>query len=204
MSTSPNAPARLASEDVIINAPMSYAGSAQRIIRIRRHADGGGKLAAFTLLAILLVAAVWVLVTAWYLTWGLLLVPYRVLRRGARKRKAEALRHRELMGTIQGSAAASAATIVAATATSQATRMAPPVLSPGELVADADRESAIEDLRGHMLAGRLTAEEFETRVGAAHMARTRADLDATRIDLPSTASANPGGLTDGVSKSTTA
>jgi Domain of unknown function (DUF1707) len=191
MSTPPNGPARLASEDVIINAPMSYAGSAQRIIRLRRHADGGGKLVAITALAILLILVVWTLVTAWYLTWGLMLVPYRLLRRGARKRKAEALRHRELMGTIQGSAAASAATIVAATATTQAAAMTPPTHSPEELVADADRESAIDDLRGHMLAGRLTAEEFETRVGAAHAARTRAALDAIRTDLPPSAVASP-------------
>jgi Domain of unknown function (DUF1707) len=184
MSTSPNGPTRLASEDVIINAPMSYAGSAQRIIRIRRRADGGGKLVATTVLAIVLILVVWVLVTAWYLLWGLWLVPYRLLRRGARKRKAEALRHRELMGTIQGSAAASAATIVAATASSQVAALTPPVCSPGELVSDADRESAIETLRGHMLTGALTAEEFEGRVGAAHSARTRADLDAVRIDLP--------------------
>jgi hypothetical protein len=187
MSTSPNGPARLASEDVIINAPMSYAGSAQRIMRIRRHADGGGKLVAITVLAIVLVLVVWMLVTTWYLLWGLWLVPYRLLRRGARKRKAEALRHRELMGTIQGSAAASAATIVAATATSQASAMTPPVYSPGELVADADREGAIDDLRGHMLAGRLTTVEFEVRVDAAHSARTRGDLDAIRVDLPSSA-----------------
>jgi hypothetical protein len=192
MSSAPNGPARLASEDVVINAPMSYAGSAQRIIRVRRHADGGGKLAAMTALAILLILVVWVLVTAWYLTWGLLLVPYRLLRRGARKRKAEVLRHRELMGTIQGSAAASAATIVAATATSQAAAMTPPVCSPEDLVADADRESAINDLRGHMLAGRITAGEFEGRVGAAHSARTRADLDAVRIGLPLSAAATPG------------
>jgi hypothetical protein len=199
MSASPNGPARLASEDVIINAPMSYAGSAQRIIRIRRHADDGGKLVAMTVVAILLVLAVWVLVTAWYLMWGLLLVPYRLLRRGARKRKAEALRHRELMGTIQGSAAASAAAIVAATATSQIVAMTPAVHSPGELVGDADREIAIGDLRGHMLAGRLTAEEFEGRVGAAQSARTRADLDAIRIDLP--ASAGTAAVPDGWSKS---
>ena len=119
MSTAPNPPARLASEDVIINAPMSYAGSAQRIMRVRRRASGGsgGKLVAITVLAILLVLVAWVLVSAWYLVWGFWLVPYRLLRRGARKLKAETLRHRELMGTIQGSAAASAATIVAATAT---------------------------------------------------------------------------------------
>jgi hypothetical protein len=191
MGTSPNGPVRLASEDVVINAPMSYAGSAQRLMRVRRHADGGGKLVAITGLAILLIVVVWVLVTAWYLVWGLWLVPYRLLRRGARKRKAEALRHRELMGTIQGSAAGSAATIVAATAISQAAAMAPPVSSPGELVADVDREGVIDDLHGQMLVGRLTTEEFEARVGAAHSARTRADLDTIRIDLPPIAVVNP-------------
>jgi uncharacterized protein DUF1707 len=187
MSATPNGPARLASEDVIINAPMSYAGSAQRIMRLRRQANGGGKLVAITVLAVVLTMVVWVLVTAWYLTWGLLLVPYRLLRRGARKRKAEAIRHRELMGTVQGSAAGSAATIVAATASSQAVALTPPTFAPDQLVADADRESAISELRGHMLAGRLTAEEFEGRVGAAHSARRRADLDAVTTDLPASA-----------------
>jgi hypothetical protein len=184
MSTSPGPPLRLASEDVIINAPMSYAGSAQRIFRLRRGADGGGRLAAMTVLAILLVLMVWTFVTIWYLIWGLWLVPYRLLRRGARKRKAEALRHRELMGTIQGSAAASAAAIVAATAGAHAAVMAPPVYSATELVADVDREGTIEELRGHLLAGRLTAAEFEERIALAHGARTRADLETARTDLP--------------------
>jgi hypothetical protein len=184
MSTSPGPPVRLASEDVIINAPMSYAGSAQRIFRLRRRAQGRGALAAITGLAILLILMVWLFVTVWYLLWGLWLVPYRLLRRGARKRKAEALRHRELMGTIQGSAAASAAAIVAATVGSQATAMTVQPHSPRELVADVDREGLIEELRGHLLAGRLTAGEFEERVALAQAARTRADLDAARTDLP--------------------
>src|ERR1700733_4224457 len=93
---SPQPPARLASEDVIINAPMSFAGSAQRIFRLRRRAPGGGPKAAVTVLAIVLVLLAWAVVTAWYLTWGIWLIPYRFLRRGARKRKAEALRHREM------------------------------------------------------------------------------------------------------------
>jgi Domain of unknown function (DUF1707) len=184
MSTPPKPPPRLASEDVIISAPMSYAGSAQRIIRLRRRADGDGKLVAITALAVLLILIVWVLVTVWYLMWGFLLVPYRLLRRGARKRKVEALRPRELLGTIQGSAAASAAAIVAATSASSAAGFTSPVGRPGELVADADRERAIDQLRGHLLAGRLTDDEFEQRVGLAHNARTRADLDAVRVNLP--------------------
>ncbi len=177
-------PVRLASEEVIINAPMSYAGSAQRIIRLQRRADSGVKLVAITMLAIVLILMVWVLVTAWYLIWGLWLVPYRVLRRGARKRKAEALRHRELMGTIQGSAAASAAAIVAATSASTAATLTPVVRSRDELVADVERESVLEELRGHMLEGRLTSVEFEERVDALHRARTRRDLNAVSVNLP--------------------
>ncbi len=51
-------------------------------------------------------------------------------------------------------------------------------------VADADREQVIEELREHMLAGRLTSEELEERLDLAYKARTRADLDAVRLDLP--------------------
>jgi hypothetical protein len=165
---------------------MSYAGSAQRIMRIRRRAHVGWPIFAITVVAILLVLVAWAFVTLWYLTWGLLLVPYRLLRRGSRKRKAEAMRHRELMGTIQGSAAGSAAAIVAATAVrpvSASTEKAA-VYSPTERIGDADRELVIEALREHLLAGRLTPEEFEQRLGSAHAARTRADLDAIGVDLP--------------------
>ncbi|MFZ1997131.1 MAG: DUF1707 domain-containing protein [Solirubrobacteraceae bacterium] len=180
MSTYTKQPARLASEDVIISAPMSYAGSAQRIMRLRRRADGGGSLAAITAAVLVLTVIAWAMVTVWYLTWGLLLVPYRLVRRSTRKRKVEALRHRELLGTIQGSAAASAAAVVAA----KAAELIPPVHSADELVADADRELALEELQGHLLSGRLTAEEFEERVNTAQKARTRGDLDVATIHLP--------------------
>ncbi len=56
---------------------------------------------------------------------------------------------------------------------------------PSQLrVADADREQLVEELRDHALAGRLTSEELEERVGAAYRATTRADIDALRTDLP--------------------
>jgi uncharacterized protein DUF1707 len=51
-------------------------------------------------------------------------------------------------------------------------------------VADADREQLVDELREHALAGRLTSEEMEERIGAAYRASTRADLDALRADLP--------------------
>jgi hypothetical protein len=51
-------------------------------------------------------------------------------------------------------------------------------------VADVDRESVVQELREHMLAGRLEAGEFEDRLALAYKARTRGDLDALGADLP--------------------
>lgn len=162
----------------MISAPMSYAGSAQRIGRLRRRAKPGAARTAVTAAVVVLILVVWVLVTVWYLVWGIQLVPYRLIRRGARKRKLEALRHRELIGAIEGSAA----TISAAVA-EQAGR---PLTEAGgrELVGDVEREAALTELSTHLLAGRLTTDEFEARVAAAHAARIRADLEAARAGLP--------------------
>jgi hypothetical protein len=174
---------RLASEDVIINAPMSYVGSAQRIMRLRRRANPGAELTAITTLAVILVVVAWAAVTLWYLIWGIWLVPYRLLRRGARKRRAEMLRHRELMGTIQGSAAGSASAIVTAMVGSGSPALAqlPP---PGQRIGDAERDGAMSDLRVLLLAGRLTPEEFEERLGLTQAAKTRGDLELVWGDLP--------------------
>ncbi len=96
---------RLASEDVIINAPMSYTGSAQRILRLRRRGRSQGVVVALIVLAVVLVAVAWLVVTVWYVVTvgllGIVTVPYRLLRRGSRKRKAEARRHRELLAAVQ-------------------------------------------------------------------------------------------------------
>ncbi|HEY1524333.1 MAG TPA: DUF1707 domain-containing protein [Solirubrobacteraceae bacterium] len=167
----PALPARLASEDVIISAPMSYVGSAQRIMRIGRRARGESELAALTTAAVVAVAVAWVFVTVWYLMWGLLLIPYRLHRRGARKRKAESLRHRELLAAIETSGTASAPPV--------------PPPSPDERIGDVEREQAVDALRGHLLAGRLTADEFEHRLGAVAAARTWGQIAAVSADLPS-------------------
>jgi Domain of unknown function (DUF1707)/Cell wall-active antibiotics response 4TMS YvqF len=49
---------------------------------------------------------------------------------------------------------------------------------------DADREQAVTELREHLLAGRLTLEEFSERVGAALQARSAGDLAHAQEDLP--------------------
>jgi hypothetical protein len=51
-------------------------------------------------------------------------------------------------------------------------------------IADADREQLIDELREHAIAGRLTSDELEDRIGGAYGASTRGQLDALRADLP--------------------
>jgi hypothetical protein len=53
---------------------------------------------------------------------------------------------------------------------------------------DGDRERAVDDLRAHAAAGRLTVEELEERVQRALGARTLAELVELTRDLPDRAS----------------
>jgi hypothetical protein len=92
----------LPSEQVVVAAPASFVGSTVRLNRAfsPSHARAWyGKAAYGTALVLLLILA-WTGVLAWYLIFGLLLVPYRILRRGARKRQREALRHAEMMAAL--------------------------------------------------------------------------------------------------------
>jgi small-conductance mechanosensitive channel len=125
---------QLPSERVILAAPMSFVGSAQRIWRgctrysfasvTRRiwdsphprtlDAHGWAKAGWWTGLATLLALAwliltywyclvigliltAWSVMTVWYCMFGLWLVPYRIIRRGQRRNRRDAARHRELL-----------------------------------------------------------------------------------------------------------
>jgi class 3 adenylate cyclase len=63
----------------------------------------------------------------------------------------------------------------------------PPAPSGGELalrVADSDRDRTVALLREHVVAGRLTLDEFSDRAGRALGATTRGELEAVMADLP--------------------
>ncbi len=81
----------LRSERVVLAAPMSYTGSATRIWR---WSSSGWVRWGLLTLAVLVA---WVGVTIWYAVFGLLLVPYRLVRRGQRRRRLEGARHEELL-----------------------------------------------------------------------------------------------------------
>jgi hypothetical protein len=116
LTTRTGTPAHLRSEDVIVQAPFSYVGSTKRILHammpwarrtVDRFHDRNGTgpqtimrsaavVGAYTTLYTTLVLA-WTGVTCWYLTFGLLLVPYRLIRRSDRNRERQRLQHQELM-----------------------------------------------------------------------------------------------------------
>jgi hypothetical protein len=95
--------AKLESEKVVLAAPLSYAGSAARIWKLTGITDNAPARVALGVAALILIIGAWCFVTAWYLVWGLLLVPYRLMRRGSRKRKRENLQHRELLTAVSAS-----------------------------------------------------------------------------------------------------
>lgn len=59
---------------------------------------------------------------------------------------------------------------------------------PQMRASDAERERLAEELREHTVEGRLSSEELEQRLEVVYQAKTRADLDALRSDLPITKS----------------
>ena len=92
----------LLSEEVIVQAPFSYYGATKRITRSMakwHHGTTVEQVAYWTILA-LVMPLVWSGITCWYITFGLFLVPYRLIRRSHRKGKLEELRHREELVTI--------------------------------------------------------------------------------------------------------
>ena len=58
-------------------------------------------------------------------------------------------------------------------------------------IGDAERDEAIVLLREHMSAGRITAEEFDERMSAALIAKTRGELTALFNDLPGRTPGDP-------------
>jgi hypothetical protein len=96
-SISPNGKFR--SEQVVVSAPLSFAGSAQRIWRLTDQETPALKYSLIPV-AVVLIALAWCIVLVWYCTWGLLLVPYRLIRRGNRKDKVRARQHREQLEAL--------------------------------------------------------------------------------------------------------
>lgn len=89
---------RLESEKVVVASPLSFTGSAKRIWRITWTDNPAVRWLLAIPAALLLILLAWVVVAGWYVVFGLLVVPWRVLfgRRKRRRRQRDA-QHREVV-----------------------------------------------------------------------------------------------------------
>ena len=91
---------QLASEKVIVSAPLSFSGSAQRIWKITDVENPIAKF-ALALIAMALIMGAWIFVLCWYfvmyILFGVFFFIFRLFTRGRRKSKRDKLRHREVL-----------------------------------------------------------------------------------------------------------
>lgn len=99
MSQHTSADGKLRSEQVVISAPLSFTGSAKRIWKITDQENIAIKC-ALAVVALTLIVLAWIFVAMWYVIFGILLAPYRMIRRGSRKNKRNALQHREQLEAL--------------------------------------------------------------------------------------------------------
>jgi hypothetical protein len=91
-------------ERVVVSAPMSFAGSTQRaILWLWTDKHPAVRWGIGIWLIPILLSVWWAYIAAWYFIFGIFLVPYRLLRRGSRKRKREDLKHQQMMAELRSS-----------------------------------------------------------------------------------------------------
>lgn len=77
----------MTAEKPIVSSPLSFTGSTQRLWRPVHHAANPAAKVALGALVVVALLFVWTFIVCWYLLWGLLVVPWRLLRRGQRRQK---------------------------------------------------------------------------------------------------------------------
>ena len=96
---------QLASEKVVISAPTSFSGSAARIWKLTKSNNDLLKWLLLVPIALGLIFMAWSFVAIWYIIifglFGIFVIPFRLLTRSGRKRKRNALQHRELLEVIR-------------------------------------------------------------------------------------------------------
>lgn len=90
---------KLKSEGVVIESPMSFTGAGKRAWKLTRLGHPAWKIVTVPT-ACFIVMFWWAAICCWYLVFGLFVVPWRLIRRGSRKRKKAELQHRETMAAL--------------------------------------------------------------------------------------------------------
>jgi ABC-type sugar transport system permease subunit len=84
---------KLLSEKKVVSAPFSFIGSARRIWKITGSSLLSKIIMFLPALALILLA--WFFVLNWYILFSIFVIPYRLIRRGQRKREREYVRYLE-------------------------------------------------------------------------------------------------------------
>jgi hypothetical protein len=91
----------LRSETIIVSSPMSFNGSSLRLWKITQTDHSGLRWLVLIPLALVLICIAWFVIVFWYMIFGILLVPFRLIRRSGRKNKRDKLRHSEILEAIE-------------------------------------------------------------------------------------------------------
>lgn len=93
----------LYSEDVILDAPMSFTGCTKRTLRfMSAHRPANPWWNALAVIAgVVFLLFAYAAIAAWYLMFGLLLVPYRLIRRSQRRDEQRRRQHAELLAQMR-------------------------------------------------------------------------------------------------------
>ena len=87
---------------VAVASPMSFSGSTARTMNLLWHDRPVAlKIAVSSWLIPVILICWWALDLVWYCLFGILLIPYRILRRGSRKRKREGRMYDELLDALK-------------------------------------------------------------------------------------------------------
>lgn len=88
------------SQLVVIESPMSFTGSAKRLWKLTWVTNVWLKWLILVPVALIVISVAWFVIVFWYMIFGILLIPYRLIRRSGRKNKRDNFRHHEILEAI--------------------------------------------------------------------------------------------------------
>lgn len=95
----------LDSEKVILESPMSFTGATKRIWpeMMDKNVNKYVKWLLLFPMTLFVLYIVYAVIFTWYMIFGLLLLPFRLMMRSSRNKKKQEMQHRELLQSLKSS-----------------------------------------------------------------------------------------------------
>jgi hypothetical protein len=87
------------SDKIVIESPMSFAGSRKRILNWSDNTWVRWLLLSWVIAVAWMFVGIWYMGFAWWLGW--LIFPFRIIRRGQRRDKLAKAQHQEMMDALK-------------------------------------------------------------------------------------------------------